>query len=326
MARKLRLETEGGVYHVINRGNYRGDIFRSQKARAAFLKCLGEACRKTGWRVYAWCVMSNHYHLAIETPQANLVEGMRWLQSTFSMRYNRLRKENGHLFQGRYKSLVVDPDEGLGALCHYIHLNPVRAKVCAVADLGNWPWSSLHWLMNPKKRAAWHRVEPALSHAGTLADSAAGRKKYMEYLAWLCEDEPARKALNFEKMSKGWVIGSRSFKQELLKDHQEAAAILKQIEAESQELRQALWADELTRLLGQVGKQRSDLIREGKSVTWKLAVAAALKERTTVTNRWLSETLRMGNLHEVSRKVSAWSRVPNRALAKKVELTTNPMV
>src|SRR5438552_1338688 len=184
--------------------------------------------------------MSNHYHLAIETPQANLVEWMRWLQSTFSMRYNRLRRENGHLFQGRYKSLIVDPDEGLGALCHYIHLNPVRAKICTVVDMGNWPWSSLHWLQNPKKRPAWYRVEPSLSHAGTLADSTVGRKKYMKYLAGLCEDEPAKKALNFEKMSKGWAIGSRSFKHELIKDHQEAKAVLKQIEAEPQELRHSL--------------------------------------------------------------------------------------
>ena len=326
MARKLRLESEGGVYHVINRGNDRGDIFRSPKARLAFLKCLDEACRKTGWRVHAWCVMSNHYHLAIETPKANLVEGMRWLQSTFSMRYNRLRKENGHLFQGRYKSLMVDPGSGLGALCHYIHLNPVRARLCAVSELGDWPWSSFSWLMNPKQRAAWYEVDAALTHAGSLSDSASGRRSYGEYLAWLSEDEPARKALNFEKMSAGWAIGSKEFKRALINDHREAAAALKQTTEEAESLRKALWEDELTRLLSQVGRQRTDLILEGKSVGWKLAVAAALKDRTTATNGWLSETLRMGNKFEVSRKVSAWVRAPDRNLAKKVGLTPNPMV
>jgi len=71
MARKLRLESEGGLYHIINRGNYRAPIFGSEKARVAFLKCVGEACEKSGWQVYAWCVMSNHYHLAIETPEAS---------------------------------------------------------------------------------------------------------------------------------------------------------------------------------------------------------------------------------------------------------------
>ena len=130
MARPLRMESEAGVYHVLNRGNYRAAIFRTEKAKAAFLKCLDEACGKTGWRVHAWCIMSNHYHLALSTPRANLVDGMRWLQGTFSVRFNRLRKEYGHLFQCRYKSLVVDPGEPLGPLCHDIHLNPVRARLC----------------------------------------------------------------------------------------------------------------------------------------------------------------------------------------------------
>ena len=90
--------------------------------------------------------MSNHYHLAISTPRANLVDGMRWLAGTFANRFNRFRGEHGHLFQGRYKSLVVDPGAGLGPLCHYIHLNPVRAHLCAATDLPCYAWTSLHWL------------------------------------------------------------------------------------------------------------------------------------------------------------------------------------
>ena len=198
MARKPRLEFEGAVYHVLNRGNYRSDIFRAEKTRAAFLKCLGEACATMGWRVHAWCIMSNHFHLALETPGANLVEGMQWLQVTFSVRFNRLRKERGLLFQGRYKSLVVDPAEP-GALCQYIHLNPVRAGVCSVEKLAEWPWTSAAWLLNPKERAGWFGAGAALEQAGGLKDTPAGRRKYVEYLAWLAEDEPGRKALGFEK-------------------------------------------------------------------------------------------------------------------------------
>ena len=143
MARLLRMEYEGGVYHVINRGNYRSDIFGAERTKAAFLKCLGEACEKAAWKVHAWCVMTNHFHLALETPQPNLVEGMRWFEGTFANRFNRMRKERGHLFQGRYKSLIVDPGDGLGSLCHYIHLNPVRAGICEADDLTHWRWSSV---------------------------------------------------------------------------------------------------------------------------------------------------------------------------------------
>src|SRR5262245_47888671 len=110
MPRKLRLEYEGAVYHVISRGNYRSDVFARDSTKAAFLKCLDEACVKAKWVVHAWCVMSNHYHLCLETPQPNLVLGMRWLQATFALRFNRLRNERGHLFQGRYKALLVAPE------------------------------------------------------------------------------------------------------------------------------------------------------------------------------------------------------------------------
>jgi len=92
MARKTRIEYEGACYHVINRGNYRSWIFESVGARQSFLACLEEACATMGWRLHAWCLMGNHYHLCLETPHPNLVEGMRWLQSAFANCFNRYRK------------------------------------------------------------------------------------------------------------------------------------------------------------------------------------------------------------------------------------------
>jgi REP element-mobilizing transposase RayT len=89
MPRKLRFEQEGAVYHVLNRGNYHAEVFGTEEAKTAFLQCLDEACAKTGWVVHAWCLMSNHYHIALETPAANLVEGMQWLQGTFAVRFTR---------------------------------------------------------------------------------------------------------------------------------------------------------------------------------------------------------------------------------------------
>ena len=324
MARPLRLESEDGVYHVLNRGNYRADIFRTEKAKTAFLKCLAEACTKTGWRVHAWCLMSNHYHLAISTPRANLVEGMRWLQGTFATRFNRLRQERGHLFQGRYKSLVVDPDGGLGPLCHYIHLNPVRARLCPVAGLPAQRWTSVGSLMEPKQRPAWYDPQPALAHAGELTDSPAGCRKYLEYLAWLAEDEPARKKQRFGEMARGWVIGTGEFAKALVQENRRLTGQGRRRAAAMQETREAVWQEELSGLLRKLRRQPEELAQAGKSAGWKLAVASVLKDRTTVTNRWLATTLHMGNLHEVSRKVGAWSRQPDPVLQKKLQKTPNP--
>src|ERR1041385_5576087 len=145
MARKLRLQYEGAVYHVMNRGNHREDIFRDDSDRRLLLDILEETCAKTHWHVHAWCLMSNHFHLVLETPRANLVDGMKWLLGTYTMRFNRRHKLNGHLFAGRYKSLLVD-GRALGYLrtvCDYVHLNPVRAKLLGKGErLQRYRWSS----------------------------------------------------------------------------------------------------------------------------------------------------------------------------------------
>ena len=108
MARKLRVQYPGAVYHVINRGDRREDIFQDDHDRTRFLETVAEACAKTDWQVHAYCLMRNHFHLVVETPQPNLVSGMQWLLGTYTSRFNRRHQEFGHLFSGRYKALVVD--------------------------------------------------------------------------------------------------------------------------------------------------------------------------------------------------------------------------
>jgi REP-associated tyrosine transposase len=108
MARKARVEFAGAVYHVLDRGDRRKPIFRDDTDRPRFLATLGEACGRRGWRIHALALMSNHYHLLLETPEANLVRGMRWFQTTWIVRFNRRHGLSGHLFQGRYKAVVVD--------------------------------------------------------------------------------------------------------------------------------------------------------------------------------------------------------------------------
>src|SRR4051794_1443100 len=131
MARKLRIQYPGAIYHVMTRGDHREPIFRDDKDRKLFLATLAEAFAKTDWHIHAWCLMSNHLHLVIETPRANLVDGMKWLLATYTLRFNARHKLRGHLFSGRYKALLVD-GSGNGYLktaCDYVHLNPARAKL-----------------------------------------------------------------------------------------------------------------------------------------------------------------------------------------------------
>jgi putative transposase len=305
MPRPPRLEFPGAHYHVINRGNYRADVFLDTGTRAAFVDALQEAATKQGWRVHAWAVMRNHYHLALETPRANLVEGMQWLQGTFAMRFNYRRDERGHLFQGRYKSLLVEPGDHLGALCHYIHLNPVRAGVCSIEDLASWRWTSLHWMMNPVRRPEWYDPEPALREAGGCTDSPEGRRQYVAYLGWMQESEAARRDARFDEMSKGWCFGSPPFRGELLERHRELAQRGGPGTLESGAARAATL---LQGLLNQLGRTADDLRTDSKSAPWKIALAASLRQRVIVSNRWLGEHLHLGSLHHVSRTLNAWER------------------
>jgi putative transposase len=145
VARRLRIQFPGAMYHVMNRGDQREAIFKDDEDRQQFLATLGEACEKTDWHVHAYCLTSNHFHLVLETPQPNLVLGMKWLLRVYTKRFNLRHKLCGHLFAGRYKALLVE-GSGKGYLrtvCDYVHLNPVRARLLqADAPLERFGWSS----------------------------------------------------------------------------------------------------------------------------------------------------------------------------------------
>ena len=140
MARPLRIEYSGALYHVTARGNAREDIFRSDEDRLSFLNVLSSTTSKYNWLCHAYCLMDNHYHLVIETPDPNLSLGMRQLNGVYTQTFNRTHQRVGHIFQGRYKSIVVEKDSHLLELCRYVVLNPVRAGM--VKELGSWRWSS----------------------------------------------------------------------------------------------------------------------------------------------------------------------------------------
>jgi REP element-mobilizing transposase RayT len=140
MARPLRLEYPGALYHVSSRGNGRANIFRSDKDRDVFLKILDAVIQKYHWLLHAYCLMDNHYHLVVETPEGNLSRGMRQLNGMYTQKFNWRHHECGHIFQGRYKAILVDKESYLLELCRYVALNPVRAGIREQPE--NWPWSS----------------------------------------------------------------------------------------------------------------------------------------------------------------------------------------
>ena len=140
MARPVRIECEGAVYHVTARGNERSKIFFSRKDYARFKEYLGEAKEKYGFLLNAYVLMTNHYHLVVETPQKNLSRIMHYLNGSYTTYTNIKRKRSGHLFQGRYKAIVVDKENYLLELSRYLHLNPVRAKMVEKPE--EYPYSS----------------------------------------------------------------------------------------------------------------------------------------------------------------------------------------
>jgi putative transposase len=178
MSRPLRLELSGGLYHVTSRGDRREDIFLDDTDREAWLDTLAQCCERCNWAIHAWCQMTNHYHLLVETPEANLSAGMRQLNGVYTQRVNRRHRRVGHVFQGRFKAIVVERDGYLLELARYVVLNPVRAGM--VKHARQWPWSSYHAMVGISARPAWLDTDWLL---GQFGGSRSGRiERYIEFV------------------------------------------------------------------------------------------------------------------------------------------------
>lgn len=164
MARPLRLEYPGALYHITTRGDRREDIYLGDQDRVEFLGLLGEVCDRFNWGVYAYCLMSNHYHILVETPDANLARGMRQLNGVYTQRFNRRHRRVGHVFQGRYKAILVQKDSYLLELSRYVVLNPVRAGMVKTAR--DWRWSSYRATLGQAKAPAWLQTDQLLAQFG----------------------------------------------------------------------------------------------------------------------------------------------------------------
>ena len=207
MARQLRIEYPGAVYHVMSRGDRREAVFKDDQDCEGFLRALAEACEKSLWQVHAYCLMRTHFHLVLETPQPTLVAGMKWLLGTYTSRCNRRHRQFGHLFSGRYKALIVDGsgDGYLKTVCDYVHLNPVRARQLKPEQpLQAFKWSSYPlYLASPRQRPTWLRVDRLLGEWRIAKDSAAGRREFARRMEGRRDEDTQREFKGVERGCKG---------------------------------------------------------------------------------------------------------------------------
>ena len=313
MPRQLRIEYPGAIYHVMNRVDRREPIFQDDADRKRFVTTLGEVCAKTDWQVHAYCLMLNHFHLVMETPNGNLVAGMRWFLSTYTARFNRRHKLFGHLFSGRYKSLIVDGSGNgyLRTVCDYVHLNPVRAKLLLPEQrVRDYAWSSWpEYLKPPEQRPCWLRVDRLLGELHIPQDSAAGREQLEAYLE---QRRTAEESDELKGIRRGWCLGGEIFRQELLEQAEACAGenhhIQTRRESAEEKARRIRQAE-----LDKLGWREEELAQRDKGDAGKIRIARRLRSETSVPLKWIAEELKMGS----------WTYVASRLNRKKEVKGTN---
>jgi REP element-mobilizing transposase RayT len=320
MPRQRRIEYPDAVYHVMARGDRREEIVVDDHDRDGFEETLKEAVEKSGWIVFAWVLMSNHYHLVFKTPEPNLVKGMTWLQNTWTRRFNSRHRLWGHLFGGRYKAIPVEEGEYLTQLIHYVHLNPVRAGLVGRQDkIEGYRWSSLIDYTKPRRsRRGWVSVERGLAHMG-LPDTASGRRRLSEWTEMLVSwRKPMEAGVAAEEgqslqstLRRGWYFGGEEFRERLVSLLAKTgagapAASRAKGYSGAQNLDHGIReAERICSVAEEVfDLDRDDWARLGKGDWRKGLVAGMIRDRALVPNRWVSERLTMGAVGGVSRTIA----------------------
>jgi hypothetical protein len=250
--------------------------------------------------------MPNHFHLVVETPQANLVAGMKWFLGTYTARFNRRHKLSGHVFAGRYKSLLVGGEGGyLRTVCDYVHLNPARAKLLPPdSTLKGYRWSSLPlFIAAPTQRPPWLRVDRLFGECGIPQDSEDGRREFEQRLE-------ARRAHEsdgeFQLVRRGWCFGDDRFRQELLAQVEGGAGPYhygSEIQEAAEAKADRIIDDELRRAVWTV----NELSLRRKGDPGKIQIARRLRAETTVTLEWIASRLQMGTRTHLSHLLY-WAR------------------
>ncbi|MBN2060282.1 MAG: transposase [Deltaproteobacteria bacterium] len=210
MARSLRISYPNAFYHITSRGNEQKAIFKSNRDREKFLEYLESATRRYDAIIHAYCLMDNHYHFLLETPSGNLSQIMAHINGAYTNYFNAKRKRYGHLFQGRYKAILVEADEYSMELSRYIHLNPVRAKV--VEQPEEYEWSSYSYYIGKKKAPEWLKMDFILGYFGREIPNS--QKAYRKFVAILINEEYKSP---LEDVVRSTLLGTQEFI-EIIKD------------------------------------------------------------------------------------------------------------
>jgi len=206
MARPLRIEFPGALYHITARGNARQDIFLDEEDRQQFLGVLARVVSRFHLLLHAYCLMDNHFHLVVETPEANLSRAMRQLNGVYTQAFNRRHQRVGHVLQGRFKAIIVDRDSYLLELCRYVVLNPVRAKATRKPD--SYPWSSYRATAGLASAPSFLTVDWVLAQFGR--QRAVAQRKYQAFV-----DEGIGQGSPWEHLQGQVLLGSERFVERL---------------------------------------------------------------------------------------------------------------
>lgn len=312
MARQPRIEFPNAFYHVMCRGDRREPIFEDDEDRRTFLRTLSECCEKSGWRIYAWVLMSNHYHWVLQTPEANLVAGMKWFQNTYTRRLNTRHAKWGHVFGGRYKAVLVEASGGgyLETLIDYVHLNPARAGMVDMQNgmgLLDFPWSSLAqgYGVYASERPLWLAAQEGLELFG-YKDEMRDRRRFVERLEKRALEDKGRVAGPHEglqnTLQRGWYWGSQEFREKMLKlvkntssnRNYRTSALGRQKDRREAEF----WLEKTRDHFGLGEKMLVDAPRPAR-----LAAAWALHRRTNQPQRWIADQLGLCTAANVSQQV-----------------------
>ena len=294
-----------------------------RKDRELFLETLSECCGRTGFRIHSYVLMTNHYHLLLETPEAHLVEGMRWFQGTYTARYNARHRQKGHLFQGRYKAIPVETEEPeyFRRLSEYIHLNPVRAGLVdkEKSDVESYEWSSAAAFAGSRRLPEWLVRGRVFDALGLANEGRQSRKQFVELLRLKAQEHWAsdkQLAEQWRALKRGWYVGDAHFRDRLEAMADEVVNGKKRGSYRSEGLRQhdeeaalRLLEQALTSLnmgLEQVrGLKKNDAVKQG--------LAWLVKTRTSVGMSWIRERLTLGDESNIRRAVIAYRTLPTLA-------------